>query len=72
MAQQPKKWKMAVLIWIAIYPTITLIMIFFGDHLKKIKSLPLQTFATTIIVVPLMVYAIVPGLHKLLHKWLSN
>lgn len=72
MTKQPKKWKMAVLIWIAIYPTITLIMILFGDYLNRIDSMPLQTLATTIIVVPLMVYVLIPALHKLLHKWLSN
>jgi antibiotic biosynthesis monooxygenase (ABM) superfamily enzyme len=68
----PKKWKMAILIWIAIYPTITLLSLFFGSFFEKIDPLPLRTFASTIIVVRCMVYVIVPVLQKLLHNWLND
>lgn len=29
----PKKWKTALVIWIAIYPTLTLLIALFGEHL---------------------------------------
>jgi antibiotic biosynthesis monooxygenase (ABM) superfamily enzyme len=51
----PKKWKMAILIWIAIYPTITTIFAVFGKQLIQINPLPLRTLAITIVIVPLMV-----------------
>jgi antibiotic biosynthesis monooxygenase (ABM) superfamily enzyme len=72
MQKPPKKWKMAILIWIAIYLTVTLIAIFFGNHFEKINPLPLRTLASTIIVVPIAVYALVPALQKVLTNWLSR
>jgi antibiotic biosynthesis monooxygenase (ABM) superfamily enzyme len=72
MSKPPRKWKMAILIWIAIYPTVTLIAILFGHHFEKINPLPLRTLASTIIVVPVAVYALVPALQKVLNNWLSR
>jgi antibiotic biosynthesis monooxygenase (ABM) superfamily enzyme len=72
MTKPPKKWKMAILIWIAIYPTVTIIAILFGSLFEKIDLLPLRTLASTIIVVPIAVYAIVPALQKVLYNWLTK
>ena len=72
MSKPPKKWKMAILIWIAIYPTVTIIAMLFGEHFEKIKPLPLQTLASTLIVVPIAVFAVVPALQKAMNGWLSK
>jgi hypothetical protein len=72
MTKPPKKWKMAILIWIAIYPTVTIIAILFGSLFEKIDLLPLRTLASTLIVVPIAVYAIVPALQKVLYNWLNK
>lgn len=72
MSKPPKKWKMAILIWIAIYPTVTIIAILFGSLFEKIVLLPLRTLASTLIVVPIAVYAIVPALQKVLYNWLNK
>jgi len=69
---KPKKWKMAILIWIAIYPTITLIFLFFGKDLLQIHPLPLRTLVLTLVVVPLMTYILIPFLQKLLGNWLNK
>lgn len=66
----PKKWKMAVLIWLAIYPLITLIFALLGKHLILIEPLPLRTLIITLIAVPTMVFVLIPLLQKVLHKWL--
>lgn len=66
----PKKWKMAVVIWLAIYPLITLIFALFGKYLILIDPLPLRTLVITLIAVPTMVFILIPALQKLLHKWL--
>lgn len=66
----PKKWKMAIVIWLAIYPLITLIFVLFGKQLMQIEPLPLRTLAITIIAVPTMVFVLMPNIQKLLHKWL--
>lgn len=69
---QPKKWKMAILVWLAIYPTITALFLMFGEQLARIKPLPLQTLVTTGIVVPLLTFQVIPLLQKLLSRWLSK
>ena len=54
-----KKLKSSFIIWISIYPSITFIMIFFGKYLRHLP-VALRTFILTIILVPLMVYVLVP------------
>lgn len=66
----PKKWKMAIIIWIAIYPTITILFTLLGKPLMQINPLPLRTLAITLLVVPLMVFVLIPILQKIFGKWL--
>lgn len=67
----PKKWKTAMLIWLAIYPLITLIFFLFEDWLIKIP-LVFRTLLLTMIAVPMMFYIILPFYNKLLHNWLKK
>jgi antibiotic biosynthesis monooxygenase (ABM) superfamily enzyme len=69
--KQPPKWKFAILVWLAIYPTITLVSFLIGDFIKK-WPLPLKTLVMTGILVPLMVFVLLPVLRKLLGKWLHK
>lgn len=66
----PKKWKMAIVIWLAIYPLITLIFSLLGKYLILINPLPLRTLVITLIAMPTMVFILILALQKLLHKWL--
>lgn len=66
----PKKWKMAIVIWLAIYPLITLIFFLLGKQLIQIEPLPLRTLIITLIAVPTMVFILIPALQKLLRNWL--
>jgi hypothetical protein len=68
----PKKWKMAIVIWLAIYPLITTIFALLGKQLILIEPLPLRTLIITIIAVPIMVFVLIPTLQKLLHNWLTK
>lgn len=68
----PKRWKTAIVIWIAIYPTITLLFFFFGKNFAAINPLPLRTLVITAVVVPLMVYLVIPLVQRLLVKWLQK
>lgn len=63
---------MAVVIWIAIYPTITTLFFIFGKQLLAINPLPLRTLCLTVVVVPLMVFVLIPVLQKLLGNWLRK
>ncbi len=68
----PKKWKMAIVIWLAIYPLITTIFALLGKQLMLINPLPLRTLIITVIAVPIMVFILIPTLQKLLRNWLSK
>lgn len=68
----PKKWKMAIVIWLAIYPLITTIFALLGKQLILIEPLPLRTLIITVIAVPIMVFVLIPTLQKLLHNWLKK
>ncbi|MEO1031204.1 MAG: hypothetical protein AAFX55_07350 [Bacteroidota bacterium] len=54
-----KKLKTSFIVWIAIYPAITAILLVFGKYLNHLPIL-LRTFILTIILVPLMVYILIP------------
>jgi antibiotic biosynthesis monooxygenase (ABM) superfamily enzyme len=68
----PKKWKMAIVIWLAIYPLITTIFALLGKQLILIEPLPLRTLIITVIAVPIMVFILIPTLQNLLRNWLSK
>lgn len=38
---------MAIIVWMAIYPTITVLYMFLGSYFDLITALPLRTLATT-------------------------
>ncbi len=57
-------------IWIAIYPAITLIMLLFG---RQLAALPiyLRTLVLTLILVPLMVFVLLPTVNALSERFLK-
>ena len=63
------KAKLVLINWLAIYPTITVILFLLEPFLSHI-TLPVKTFILTIIAVPVMVYVAVPLVQKILsdHK----
>lgn len=63
---------MAVLVWAAIYPLITVIFVLFGKTFEQIELLPLRTLVITGVVVPLMVFLVLPILQKLFSNWLKT
>lgn len=68
----PKKWKMAIVIWLAIYPLITTIFALLGKQLILIEPLAIRILIITLIAVPIMVFILIPTLQKLLHNWLTK
>lgn len=62
--------KRAFLIWLAIYPLITLLFFLFGDWLLLLP-LPLRTLALTGVAVPIVFYVIVPFYNRVFRKWLE-
>lgn len=64
------KHKRAFLIWLAIYPLITILFWLLGDYLTKFP-LVVRTFILTAIAVPMVFYVILPFYSKLFTKWLN-
>ncbi len=58
-------WRFALIVWIAIYPTITVLQFVLGELLRELP-LPVATLVSTGILVPLMVFVLIPGLMKTL------
>jgi antibiotic biosynthesis monooxygenase (ABM) superfamily enzyme len=71
MNTQPPKWKFALVVWLAIYPTITIIFATAGPYLLQIPLL-LRTLILTGVLVPFMVYLALPFLMKRLSGWLNK
>jgi antibiotic biosynthesis monooxygenase (ABM) superfamily enzyme len=67
----PPRWKTAVVVWLAIYPSITLLLWLVGPAIQG-WPLALRTLVITVGVVPLMVYLLVPAAQRLLAPWLRR
>lgn len=65
------KRKQAFVVWLAIYPLITLLYALLGNYLINLPT-TFKTFILTLIAVPIMFYGMVPLLNKLLFKWLNK
>jgi antibiotic biosynthesis monooxygenase (ABM) superfamily enzyme len=65
----PPRWKSSVLVWLGIYPALTLVLWLVGPMIKT-WPLPVRTFVLTAVLVPLMVYVLLPGLNRLLAPWI--
>lgn len=67
------RWKMAVVIWLGIYPTITIVLAVIGRYILPLNiPIYLKTIPITLIVVPIMVFIVLPFLQKIFGKWLSR
>ena len=56
----------------AIYPLVTLFFGLFGGQIMAIHPLPLRTLVITLVLVPLMVFVLIPLLQRVLGKWLHK
>jgi len=63
--------KRAFITWLAIYPSITLILWLFGKPLMAVE-LPVRTLILTVVLVPLLSYVLIPYLNKVFHNWLNK
>jgi antibiotic biosynthesis monooxygenase (ABM) superfamily enzyme len=59
----PSKHQLAVMIWLSVFPTLTMINFALGDWLVTLPSL-LRTLVLTTVAVPIVIYGLMPQLHK--------
>lgn len=59
----PSKHEMALMIWLAVFPTLTVINLAVGDWLLTLAPV-LRTFVLATVAVPVVIYGIMPQLHR--------
>jgi antibiotic biosynthesis monooxygenase (ABM) superfamily enzyme len=63
-AGPPTKHQLAVMIWLAVFPTLTIINLALGDWLRTLSPV-VRTFILATIAVPIVIYGVMPQLHRL-------
>jgi antibiotic biosynthesis monooxygenase (ABM) superfamily enzyme len=59
----PTKHQLALMIWIAVFPTLTVLNLVLGGWLQNLSPV-VRTFVLATIAVPIVIYGLMPRLHK--------
>jgi antibiotic biosynthesis monooxygenase (ABM) superfamily enzyme len=60
----PGKHQLALMIWVAVFPTLTALNLAFGDTLRELPTV-LRTLVLVTVAVPIVIYGLMPRLHRL-------
>ena len=60
----PTTHQLALMIWVCVFPTLTVINLAFGDWLRTLSPVT-RTFVLATIAVPVVIYGLMPHLHRL-------
>ncbi len=60
----PNKHQQALMIWLAVFPTLTMLNLALGDWLKSLTPV-LRTLILVTVAVPIVVYGLMPHLQRL-------
>ncbi len=71
VAGPPTRHQLAVMIWLAVFPTLTVLNLALGDWLATMTPV-LRTFVLATIAVPIVIYGVMPQLHKLRVRLLTR
>lgn len=67
----PSKHQLALMIWLCVFPTLTLINLALADWLKPMSAV-LRTFVLATVAVPIVIYGLMPHLHRLRARLLTR
>ena len=59
----PSKHQLALMIWLAVFPTLTLLNLTLGGWLATLTPV-VRTFVLATIAVPIVIYGLMPQLHQ--------
>jgi len=59
------------MIWLAVFPTLTVLNLALGDWLAPLTPI-VRTFVLATIAVPIVIYGVMPQLHKLRGRLLTR
>jgi antibiotic biosynthesis monooxygenase (ABM) superfamily enzyme len=60
----PSKHQLAVMIWVAVFPTLTVLNLTIGPWLADLNPV-LRTFILATVAVPIVIYGLMPRLHRI-------
>ena len=63
-AGPPTKHQLALMIWLAVFPTLTILNLALGDWLRTLTPV-LRTFVLATVAVPVVIYGLMPQLHRI-------
>lgn len=67
----PTKHQLALMIWLAVFPTLTVLNLLLGDWLGTLNAVT-RTFVLATIAVPIVIYGLMPQLHRLRGRLLTR
>jgi antibiotic biosynthesis monooxygenase (ABM) superfamily enzyme len=67
----PSRHQLALMIWLAVFPTLTVLNLALGDWLGTLSPV-VRTFVLATIAVPIVIYGIMPRLHRVRMRFLSR
>ena len=70
-AGPPSTHQLAGMIWLAVFPTLTVLNLALGDWLGTLSPV-VRTFVPTTLAVPIVIYGLMPQLHRLRVRLLSR
>ena len=67
----PSKHQLAIMIWLCVFPTLTALNLMLGDWLVTFSPV-LRTFVLATIAVPIVIYGLMPHLHRIRARLLAT
>jgi antibiotic biosynthesis monooxygenase (ABM) superfamily enzyme len=67
----PTKHQLALMIWLAVFPTLTILNLALGDWLRTLSPVA-RTFVLATVAVPIVIYGLMPQLHRLRGRLLTR
>jgi antibiotic biosynthesis monooxygenase (ABM) superfamily enzyme len=67
----PSKHQLALMIWVAVFPTLTVLNLTIGPWLKNANPV-LRTFILATVAVPIVIYGLMPRLHRIRGRILAG
>lgn len=67
----PTKHELALMIWVAVFPTLTVLNLALGSWLGSLHPV-VRTFTLATIAVPIVIYGVMPRLHALRGRILAR
>ena len=67
----PTKHQLALMIWLCVFPTLTVINLTLADWLRPMSPV-VRTFVLATIAVPIVIYGLMPRLHRVRARILTR